>query len=394
MVFNTRLESTKALSRCSSNGSIHFLPCVVYEVRDESVSPRDDGKCWVLAEPELEGQFCKWNNNAGAVYEADLGLPAKGGFQTKQRLSCIAAGRQLDTIAEEPESEQKDAKTNTTANDADATSASLLKQVPQCFSHFTHTYSGGKKLVCDLQGVWNAVDGYTFTDPVFHSTRHAHKNGPTDKGEHGIRQFFESHECACAYKEAPHSKRRRGWCLVCLEGESGSGHKKKLSSMCHYHADAGSTCRLCLCLCLCMCMCLCPTLTLITLTLTPVLFRCTLPLACCLCLCAYCVHANVNSKKARCDNNRLFYLPWLEAGREHHDYACALYVYVITTTERCRCCLYLHHGRAYLRVHDARNFLPLGLVIKKRTRASSGSCSSLLILTDRCRKHRPLISLT
>eukprot|EP00961_Rhodomonas_salina_P159573 2148946-Rhodomonas_salina.1 len=38
--------------------------------------------------------------------------------------------------------------------------------VPQCFSHFTHSVTDGKHLVCDLQGVWNRFDGYVLTDPV------------------------------------------------------------------------------------------------------------------------------------------------------------------------------------------------------------------------------------
>ena len=73
-------------------------------------------------------------------------------------------------------------------------------EVPQCFSHFTHTFTEGRDLVCDLQGIWNDIDGFIFTDPVIHHNSHksgrAHgHNGRTDKGLAGIRIFFESHTC-------------------------------------------------------------------------------------------------------------------------------------------------------------------------------------------------------
>jgi hypothetical protein len=43
-----------------------------------------------------------------------------------------------------------------------------VDEVPQAFSHFSYDNSGGKTLVCDLQGVWNAFDGFVLTDPVIH----------------------------------------------------------------------------------------------------------------------------------------------------------------------------------------------------------------------------------
>jgi hypothetical protein len=42
----------------------------------------------------------------------------------------------------------------------------LPDHAPQAFSHFTYVNSEKRKLVCDLQGVWNEVDGYVLTDPV------------------------------------------------------------------------------------------------------------------------------------------------------------------------------------------------------------------------------------
>ncbi|KAJ1475844.1 kinase-like domain-containing protein, partial [Baffinella frigidus] len=66
-----------------------------------------------------------------------------------------------------------------------------VEDVPQAFSHFTFELSGGRELVCDLQGTWNAVHGYVLTDPVIHTERG--REGRTDKGKEGMRRFFETH---------------------------------------------------------------------------------------------------------------------------------------------------------------------------------------------------------
>lgn len=45
------------------------------------------------------------------------------------------------------------------------------------------------------QGVWNATDGYTLTDPVIHHHSGTRHNGATDKGRDGMRDFFRTHTC-------------------------------------------------------------------------------------------------------------------------------------------------------------------------------------------------------
>ena len=60
------------------------------------------------------------------------------------------------------------------------------------FSHFTYHISGGRMLVCDLQGV-RTRDKYILTDPVICSLEQTY--GVTDTGEAGIRSFFYFHRC-------------------------------------------------------------------------------------------------------------------------------------------------------------------------------------------------------
>jgi len=62
----------------------------------------------------------------------------------------------------------------------------------QAFSHYTYDETNGELLVCDLQGVKDK-DGYSLTDAAIHSRTGEY--GPTDCGESGMEDFFETHKC-------------------------------------------------------------------------------------------------------------------------------------------------------------------------------------------------------
>ena len=142
--------------------NISFLPTNLYQCYDVNYPKAE---AWVLVEPELDGRFTKWNNNAGAVSTAKM--------------------NGLDALVEEDEDDEEEEPVTT-------------DEVPQAFSHFSYEHSCGKQLVCDLQGVWNPEDGFVLTDPVVHnisSTGHKHENGATDKGVDGVKRFFQTHKC-------------------------------------------------------------------------------------------------------------------------------------------------------------------------------------------------------
>eukprot|EP00667_Euglena_gracilis_P014864 EG_transcript_15428 len=66
------------------------------------------------------------------------------------------------------------------------------RSTPQAFSHWTWVQSGGKILVCDIQGVNDL-----YTDPQIHSNA-GHQNylyGRGDMGMDGINHFFATHRC-------------------------------------------------------------------------------------------------------------------------------------------------------------------------------------------------------
>eukprot|EP00929_Paragymnodinium_shiwhaense_P088872 TRINITY_DN49187_c0_g1_i1.p1 TRINITY_DN49187_c0_g1~~TRINITY_DN49187_c0_g1_i1.p1 ORF type:complete len:759 (+),score=107.99 TRINITY_DN49187_c0_g1_i1:52-2277(+) len=173
---------------------VSFVNCYVYEF--PSSCGRQES-AWVLAEAELEGLWRKWNNNAGGVIN-DSGAA----------LGAIAEG-------DEEDSEED------TERVADR-SKSAIEEIPQCFSHFSHVHTGGRELVCDLQGVWNEVDGFTLTDPVVHYASESgtrNHNGATDKGHSGIAKFFETHKCGELCRKLGLSSQAPGVlreCTVCL----------------------------------------------------------------------------------------------------------------------------------------------------------------------------------
>ena len=100
-------------------------------------------------EPRLNGNFTKYTNNYGAVYE---------GFE--QRL--------------DREKEEKRHK---------------VLMAAEAFSHFTLEDSGGSLLVCDLQGVNDFL-----TDPQIH-TEDGKGLGMGNMGLRGINKWVEKHEC-------------------------------------------------------------------------------------------------------------------------------------------------------------------------------------------------------
>ncbi|KAK3275216.1 hypothetical protein CYMTET_16642 [Cymbomonas tetramitiformis] len=180
-LFNRRLNDTRP------EWSVHFLDSVLYTVWDDS-DRYPSGLAYFTAELELEGKFTKWNNNGGNVRRSPpTSFPGHPNQNTSASSSLL-----LSAITED---EEGSGETDPSARDA-----IQVDDVPQAFSHFTHAVTNGKQLVCDVQGVWNSVDGFTLTDPAIHnkssqSGTTRRKYGGTDKGLQGIRLFFSTHKC-------------------------------------------------------------------------------------------------------------------------------------------------------------------------------------------------------
>ncbi|GLC46882.1 hypothetical protein PLESTB_000663900 [Pleodorina starrii] len=181
-LFNRRLAG-------GPDWQVHFLPCFVYTIRD-GMRYSKSGVLDILVEQELEGKFTKWNNNAGGVASGSLGVGARGKNDT-QLGAIVEDDEDYDSeYGSEYDSEYGGGGVGHASGPASA------EHVPQCFSHFTYCATDGKKLVCDLQGVWNPVDGFTLTDPaIHHNTPGRKRGGATDKGATGVQSFFATHVC-------------------------------------------------------------------------------------------------------------------------------------------------------------------------------------------------------
>lgn len=204
---------------------IHFLDCWIYELNDDIL-----GKYTVLVEEKLDhNQWQKWNDNAGNIYhhhhnptittssneiqQVEVTSPnTMNNNSSSSSFRLIANGfsnvqRDLDILEEGSEEEEesddddhdyyiRNASTSFTRNKPEIFSPST---VAQSFSHFTYQASGKKRLVCDLQGVYNVKHNILMlSDPVKHyynpnRTNKKRVHGNTDRGLKGFTSFFDTH---------------------------------------------------------------------------------------------------------------------------------------------------------------------------------------------------------
>lgn len=211
--FNDALDALRA----THVPRVRFLECRVYVVRDKVW-----GEYGMLVERRLDvARYVKYNNNAGRVLNGDRAEGAAGGsvapLLPPPGPAAGPAGRISSVIEEGSDEEGWETATADTQSASDAElsprthararrPASSPRQivptdVPQAFTHFTHAYTRGKMMVCDLQGVFEPrarPPTFELTDPVIHfASNRGRVNvyGRTDRGREGMRAFFRTHTC-------------------------------------------------------------------------------------------------------------------------------------------------------------------------------------------------------
>lgn len=199
--FNQKLEKLRRVSKDTPR--IMMLDCSVYELHDKIL-----GKQSVLVEEKLDHlSWHKWNANDGFVE----GMKEKPVFSHAAMRSALDHLSKLDDlviIEEEDEDEADDNSEGETMSSARPLLPPIKfspGEVAQAFSHFSYSESHRRRLVCDLQGVYDERENILkFSDPVIHYFNQHREDrrgvhGRTDRGKKGMAQFFDTHKEQCGH---------------------------------------------------------------------------------------------------------------------------------------------------------------------------------------------------
>jgi len=154
--FNEKMDTRRRIH--PNTPRVSFLDCSIYEIKDKNL-----GKLSVLVEKKLDHtRWHKWNSNNGFV-EGMAKAPARKNEEKKQQdvksmkdsLKFVALD--LGAIVEGSEEEEESSDEEEGAISTRAVQPILFSasEVAQCFSHFTYQATGRKRLVCDLQGIFD-----------------------------------------------------------------------------------------------------------------------------------------------------------------------------------------------------------------------------------------------
>jgi Alpha-kinase family len=193
--FNHKLDRTRIVD--ADTPRVRFLDCSIYELKSETF-----GLLSVLVEEKLDHmKWQKWNSNNGYIQGGTNGIISIKGH----RLGCpslavdISPHADLGTLFEGSDDDEESIQEITSIPNV-VPKVFSSNEVAQAFSHFSYLYSCRLRLVCDLQGVFNEKDKMLLlTDPVIHFNPVNHKrarrrdHGRTDRGEKGMKDFFDSH---------------------------------------------------------------------------------------------------------------------------------------------------------------------------------------------------------
>jgi hypothetical protein len=217
--FNLKLDSLYRVDKATPR--VTFLDCSVYELDDVNL-----GKKSVLVEEKIDHmKWHKWNTNNGYIegmeqapefthdkMKAAFEHLAKLEEELRDDVPKFGTARNLGAIEEDDEDESEDNSEGTDSEDSSSVvriNVTPIKftasEVAQAFSHFSYLATGRKRLICDLQGIFDeASNTLKFTDPVIHYYNYSRQerenvHGRTDRGRKGMAMFFETHKNCCGH---------------------------------------------------------------------------------------------------------------------------------------------------------------------------------------------------
>jgi len=193
--FNQKLES---MNVDMGTPRVDVLDCSIYYLNDRNL-----GELATLVEPRIDqNKWHKWNANNGYVegMQAAPNLSEAALQETEDLLKTMDLG----AIEEGSEDEEEDSESESQPNISNNKVSSIFSQseVAQAFSHFSYWATGRKRLICDLQGVFDEKTNILrLSDPVIHyynqhNETRQNVHGMTDRGRKGIRMFWATHECS------------------------------------------------------------------------------------------------------------------------------------------------------------------------------------------------------
>ena len=201
--FNDKLDRLRRVDK--NTPRISFLDCSVYELDDVNL-----GKQSVLVEEKLDhNAWYKWNANNGYV-EGMKKAPTFSFEAMRSAMDHLSKLESLDIIEEDEEDEEESEDENEGSGPSNGRcEVTPVKfspgEVAQAFSHFSYWASGRKRLVCDLQGVFDEKENLLkFSDPVIHYYNQYREDrrgihGRTDRGRKGMALFFDTHKDHCGH---------------------------------------------------------------------------------------------------------------------------------------------------------------------------------------------------
>ena len=166
----------------------------------------------ILIEEQLEGEYKKFNNNMGwhdgkkAVAAGDV----QGQGDVGGELDVIAEGSEEEDEPDDDDEGDDLFHANQTGPEYGEYNAIRNEDFPQAFSHFSYEKSKKQLMVVDLQGIFrenpDGTSEYVLTDPAIHKRKRSKRSnklagwtfGRTDRGEKGMKAFFDTHVCTDA----------------------------------------------------------------------------------------------------------------------------------------------------------------------------------------------------
>jgi hypothetical protein len=197
--FNAKLSELPRVD--PKTPKVSFLDCSIYELKDKLTGTQK-----VLVEEKLDHNIWhKWNSNNGYV-SGMKSAPVFSEDVIHDAVRQLAKVGDLEMIEEGSDSDEShDATDDEFSNSYRKGSTVVFSpfEVAQAFSHFTYLATGKKRLVCDLQGVYDEKrNELRLSDPVIHYHDQFRRDrrcvhGKTDRGRKGMAMFFATHKDYC-----------------------------------------------------------------------------------------------------------------------------------------------------------------------------------------------------